>query len=270
MMLADRTAPGGLRIFSIDHGADDLGSLAEKHGANPALIATFKALVVCATANVAAGRPGFGMFLEGDAGREALSHAADHKLWVARQFPHDREDAFFANPSEWPTAQVVKVIADKRAGVRTPLATRLAEIDRVAAAVAAQGRELLIEALSGGSTADLVGELYALGLDPDWWLVEPQRDTAGWHKLGDVVRQAGARCKDFIAIVREASEAADIFKIAVTERLVRGFVGGRALFGATLEAWLQRQIDDAAALDQLTRNFANVATMWDSATRGRS
>jgi myo-inositol catabolism protein IolC len=76
------------------------------------------------------------------------------------------------------------------------------------------------------------------------------------------------RCTTVACSSRDASEAADNFKIAATEQLVCGFVGGRALFGATLEAWLRREIDDAAALDQLTTNFANVAAMWDSVTRG--
>jgi 5-dehydro-2-deoxygluconokinase len=260
-----RTVPEQLRIFSIDHGAHDLDGVARELGADPARLPLFKALAVQAAAQVAGGNTGFGMFLESDIGREALFRAHDHPLWVARQFPHDRVDAFATNPSEWPVVQTVKLIANARSDARTPLATRLPEVERVAAVARAQGREVLIEALpeEGESTAGLLRGLYARGLTPDWWLVEGQ-DESGWRAAAAAVRDNDPFCHGFIVIARNMESAAETFKFARGEKLVRGFVGGRVIFGDTLRGWLGGQLDDVAAVTDMAARFAALVKMWDA------
>jgi 5-dehydro-2-deoxygluconokinase len=260
-----RAVPEQLRIFSIDHGAHDLDGVARELGADPARLPLFKTLAVQAAAQVAGGNPGFGMFLEGDIGREALFRAHDHPLWVARQFPHDRLDAFATNPVEWPLAQTVKLIANARSDARTPLATRLPEVERVATVAQAQGREVLIEALpeEGESTAGLLRGLYARGLKPDWWLVEGQ-DEAGWRAASAAVRDSDPFCHGFIVIARNMESAAETFRLARTEPLVRGFVGGRVIFGETMRGWLGGQLDDAAAVKDMAARFTALVKMWDA------
>ena len=63
-----------LRVLSIDHRMP-LIHLAEKTGAPLARVARFKELVVDACLAVAAGRPGYGMFLDGGQGAAALDKA---------------------------------------------------------------------------------------------------------------------------------------------------------------------------------------------------
>lgn len=259
-----RQAPDTLRIFSIDHGAHDLESVAQDVGADPRRLPSFKVLAVEAAAKVAGGESGFGMFLEGEIGREALFRAADHPLWIARQFPHDRTDAFAANPVEWPATQTVKLIVNARRDARTPLATRLPEIERVAAVTLAQGREKLIEALpaEGKPTSFLLRDLYAHGLKPDWWLVEGQ-DSAGWKDAAAAVAENDPFCRGFIVIARAMESAAKTFETARAEPLVRGFVGGRAIFGETLKRWLAGEIDDAAAVRDMAERFASLVKLWN-------
>lgn len=260
-----RPAPESLRIFSIDHGAHDLDAVARELGADPARLPHFKTLAVKAAAEVANGKPGFGMFLEGDIGREALFRAFDHPLWVARQFPHDRVDAFAANPVEWPLAQTVKLIANARSDARTPLAKRLPEVERVAAVALAQGREVLIEALpeEGENTAGLLRGLYARGLKPDWWLVEGQ-DADGWRMASAALRDSDPFCRGFIVIARNMESAAETFRSARAEPLVHGFVGGRVIFGETMRGWLSGSLDDAAAVKDMAARFAALVKMWDA------
>ena len=69
--------------LAIDHRAQ-LEEMADAIGAPRDRIAPFKQLAVEAAARVAAGRPGFGMLLDGIYGREAMFRAADHEFWIGR------------------------------------------------------------------------------------------------------------------------------------------------------------------------------------------
>src|SRR6202007_1441565 len=67
----------------IDHAAQ-LERIADRAGAARERIRHFKRLAVDAAAQVAAGRPSYGMLLGRRYGREALFRAADHNFWIGR------------------------------------------------------------------------------------------------------------------------------------------------------------------------------------------
>ena len=69
--------------LAIDHRAQ-LEKIADDAGAARERINAFKRLAVKAAAQVAGGRPGFGMLLDGTYGREALFDAAKLPLWIGR------------------------------------------------------------------------------------------------------------------------------------------------------------------------------------------
>ena len=69
--------------LAIDHRAQ-LEKIADDAGAPRERISDFKLLAVEAAAKVAAGRPGYGMLLDGKYGREALFRAVDHGFWIGR------------------------------------------------------------------------------------------------------------------------------------------------------------------------------------------
>ena len=254
-----------LRILSIDHGAHDLVSVAETLGADPARIPAFKTLAVKAAARVAQGRPGYGMFLEGNLGREALFRAGDHGFWVARQFPHGDAAAFATNPSEWPVTQVVKLIANGRSDAMMPLEKRLDDIRRVLPICRETRRETLIEALPAANqtTADFIARLYAEGLKPDWWLIECQPDAAAWQAVSDTLRAQDPLCRGLIVIARNA-EAGPELRVAAQMADVRGFVGGRAIFGEAFKGWLSGALDDEAAIAAMAARFAVLSEAFDS------
>jgi 5-dehydro-2-deoxygluconokinase len=249
-------APKPLAVLSIDHGAHDLEPMAAALGADPGRIPVFKALAVRAAAEVAGGRAGYGMFLDGLLGREALFQAEGKGLWIARQFPHGEASAFAAFPDEWPADHVVKLIANARKDARTPLAQRLPEIRLAMGAAKGKNRQTLIEALPAKSngTAKLLAELYGEGLTPDWWLVEAQGSADAWADVASVIRQHDRWCHGCIVIARSAESGPEL-KQAGKASVVTGFVGGRSVFGEAFKGWLAGQLDDAAAVASMAAVF---------------
>jgi 5-dehydro-2-deoxygluconokinase len=258
-------APPSLRILSIDHGAHDLVPVAEAAGADPACVPAFKQLAVKACLKAADGREGYGMFLEGQAGRAALFDAARQGLWLARQFPHGEPGAFADHPLTWPAGQVVKLIANARSDARLPLERRLPEIAEAMAISRSQRRETLIEALpaEGQSTAALLERLYAQGLKPDYWLIEPSSEAAGWAAISDVLAREDRYCRGLIVIARKAESVPEL-EAAAQQPQVVGFVGGRAIFGEPFRRWLAGTMDDAGAIDAMAESFARLAQAFDA------
>ena len=76
-------SPPRIMALAIDHRAQ-LEKIADAAGAPRERISAFKLLAVEAAARVAAGRPGYGMLLDGKYGREALFRAVDHDFWIGR------------------------------------------------------------------------------------------------------------------------------------------------------------------------------------------
>ena len=108
--------PTPLVALACDHRVQ-LEQIADAVGAAHDRIAAFKVLAVRAAARVAGGRPGFGVFLDGRYGRDALFAASHAGLWTARPIertgsrPLDFEgDSLGAQLVEWPADQVAKCL----------------------------------------------------------------------------------------------------------------------------------------------------------------
>jgi len=112
-----RPQPESLMALAIDH-RPQLAAMAAEAGVSADRIGPFKQLAVQAASRVAAGRPGFGMLLDGTYGREALFDASHHGFWVARpvELPASRPLDFEgqgdlgAHLVEWPVEQTVKCL----------------------------------------------------------------------------------------------------------------------------------------------------------------
>lgn len=260
-----RPQPASLRILSIDHGAHDLEPVAKAMGANPARIPAFKNLAVQACLQSANGQDGFGLFLEGALGRQALFAASAHGIWTARQFPQADAVAFAENPVEWPISQIVKLIANDRADALTALADHLAGLRQVMAICRSTRRETLIEALpkQGEATAALIERLYGHGLKPDYWLIEAQPDMGRWQATHDTIVRHDPFCRGSIVIARSAQSHAEIEKAAAMPGVI-GFVGGRAIFGDVLKQWLAGELSDTSAIEALAARLTGFATAFDA------
>ncbi len=178
-----RPAPEGLVALAIDHRAQ-FEEWADAAGAPRERIAAFKRLAVDAAARVAAGRPGYGMLIDGTHGREALFRAADHPFWIgrpvekpgSRPLDFDGMDSLGAHLAEWPLTHTVKALAFYRPDDPAELRERQdRELRRAFDACRTLGRELLVEIIASKhgpvdetTAARAVECVYDAGVKPDW------------------------------------------------------------------------------------------------------
>ena len=278
-----RPAPDTIMALAIDHRAQ-LEAMADQAGAPRERIWTFKTLAVDAAVRVAAGRPGFGMLLDGTYGREALFRVADHALWVARPVerpgsrPLDFETASLgAHLAEWPVWQTVKCLCfyhpDDPEDLRARQERELLRLDDACRTV---GRELLVEIIAGkhgplgdDTVARVLARLYALGIRPDWWKLEAQPGRRAWEAIGSTIRAHDPLCRGIVMLGLDAplDDLVRAFAAATGEKLVRGFAVGRTIFAEPAQAWLAGRIGDAEATDQMARRFATLVEAWQDASR---
>ncbi|MDR3474980.1 MAG: 5-dehydro-2-deoxygluconokinase [Devosia sp.] len=269
-----------LRALAIDHRAQ----LEAMDGATPEKLAAFKVLAVKAAMQVAGGRPGFGMLLDDKYGRDALFAAgAARDFWIAKpvELPGSRPLRFEFSQDlgsrliEWPVDHCIKVLCFYHPD--DPAALKAEQVEKLGAAYDAArkvGREILIEIIASKAgpvddetTARALGELYAAGLKPDWWKLEPQPSVAAWAGIDRVIEAADPYCRGVVLLGLDApaDELKAAFGIAKSARTVKGFAVGRTIFGDAARAWLTGRIDDAAAIADMAQRFAALCAAWEEA-----
>jgi 5-dehydro-2-deoxygluconokinase len=280
-------SPPGIMALAIDHRIQ-LEAVAREVGAPFARINDFKVLAVQAAARVADGRPGFGMFIDGRYGREALFRAADHKLWVARPVeltgsrPLDFEygGSLGTHLIEWPTSQVIKCLCFYHPDDPEELRLRQErELQRVYDACRTLGRDLLVEIIAGkhGPLLDdtiprVIQRIYDIGIKPDWWKLEPQKSAKAWDAISRTIGQSDAYCRGVMVLGLEApfEDLIETFKACAEVPLVKGFAVGRTIHIEPARAWLSGTITDAQAVDQMAERFGRLVTAWGDARRSRA
>jgi 5-dehydro-2-deoxygluconokinase len=276
-----RPQPGTVMALAIDHRTQ-LEALAAAEGADPARIPAFKLLAVQAAERVADGRPGFGMLLDGSYGREALFRADAAGFWIARpvERPGSRPLAFEhvldigSHLAEWPVTHTVKCLCfyhpDDEALLR---AAQECTLLRLADACRTVGRELLLEIIAGkhgvladDTVASVLARLYALGIKPDWWKLEPQ-SAAAWTSIAGVIAAHDPFCRGVVMLGLEAPahELARAFRQAAGAPVVKGFAVGRTIFAQPARDWLGGRLSDAAAVQAMADTFAGLVAAWQEA-----
>jgi 5-dehydro-2-deoxygluconokinase len=245
-------------------------------------IPAFKALAVAAARQVAAGRPGFGMLLDDKYGRDALFAAGSTEdFWIARpiELPGSRPLQFEFSPdvgsrlTEWPVTHCVKVLCFFHPD--DPAELRQQQIGTLRAAYDAArkvGRDILIEiiasrhgAVDDRTTARALAELYAAGLKPDWWKLEPQPSAAAWGEVDAVIEAHDRYCRGVVMLGLEApiEELRTGFAAARTARTVRGFAVGRTIFADAAKAWFAGTMSDAEAIADMAGKFQTLVDAWE-------
>ncbi|MBF9233336.1 bifunctional 5-dehydro-2-deoxygluconokinase/5-dehydro-2-deoxyphosphogluconate aldolase [Microvirga alba] len=281
-----RPGPDTLMALAIDHRMQ-MEAMAKDVGASIDRIPAFKVLAVEAAARVADGRPGFGMLLDGTYGREALFRAADHPFWIGRpvEFPGSRPLDFEGGGSlgaklvEWPVGQTIKCLCFYHPDDAPELKARQErELLRLYDAAQSIGRELLVEIIAGkngplktDTVAIVMQRLYDLGIKPDWWKLEPQRDVAAWHAVGSVISKNDPYCRGIVLLGLEApeDELEAAFAAAASEKQVKGFAVGRTIFNDAARRWLKGEISDEAAIADMAGRFQRLVDAWQRVA-GRS
>jgi 5-dehydro-2-deoxygluconokinase len=278
-----RPAADQLLALAIDHRAQ-LEAVADELAVPRERIAAFKTLAVAAASQVAAGRPGFGMLIDGTYGREALFRAADEPFWIGRpvELPGSRPLDFDyggdlgSRLAEWPVTHTVKCLCFYHPDDPDDLKARQErELLRVFDAARRVGRELLVEIIAGKHGAlgkdtipRVLERLYDLGIKPDWWKLEPQADAAAWGHIAAVIAGRDAHCRGIVMLGLEAPEAEleTAFAAAAGVTLVKGFAVGRTIFADAARRWLAGEIDDRAATADMAARFGRLVTAWGRAT----
>lgn len=277
-----------LFALAIDHRAQ-MEEIADTVGAPRGRIPAFKALAVKAAAAVAAGRPNFGMLLDGGYGREALFRARDHGFWIARplELPgsrplaleSDAQGSLGAMLAEWPVDHVAKCLCFYHPD--DPENLRLEQekvLGRVALACRQVGRELLVEIIASkhgplgdDTTARVVERLYDLGIRPDWWKLECQPSGAAWAAIDDVIARRDAYCRGILLLGLDAPEEELIagFELARRSGAMKGFAIGRTIFADAAREWFTGRLDDDGAVALMAERFGRLVSTWQNMDGGQ-
>ncbi|ESY93365.1 5-dehydro-2-deoxygluconokinase [Mesorhizobium sp. LNHC229A00] len=275
-----------LMALACDHRVQ-LEDVAAKTGADPARIRDFKVLAVKAAAKVAAGRDGYGMLIDEKHGREAMFEFARHPFaWLGRpvELPGSRPLRFeFSQDigsqlTEWPVDHCIKCLCfyhpDDPAELKEEQQQKLRALFEAARKV---GRELLIEIIAGkhGKLDDTtipraLEELYALGIKPDWWKLEPQASSGAWAKIEAVILKHDPWCRGIVLLGLEApqDELEAAFAATANAPIVKGFAVGRTIFVHAAEQWLAGRMSDDEAVADMASRFEQLTEAW-LAARGR-
>jgi 5-dehydro-2-deoxygluconokinase len=278
-----RSSETGLIAFAIDHRSQ-LEQMAKRAGAPVGLIADFKVLAVKAAAKIAAGRPGFGMLLDEKHGRKAMYEFAKHPFqWLGRpvEQPGSRPLRFEFSQDigsqlvEWPVTHCIKALCfyhpDDPEDLKVEQQEKLRTLFEASRRV---GRELMVEIIAGQhgpldttTLARALGEIYAHGIKPDWWKLEPQDSPAVWHAIEATIQANDPYCRGIVMLGLDAPaerlEAA--FQAVASVPTVKGFAVGRTLFAPAAEAWFAGKMSDDAAISDMAERFGHLITVWERA-----
>ncbi|TIS06317.1 MAG: DUF2090 domain-containing protein, partial [Mesorhizobium sp.] len=238
-------------------------------------------------ARVAAGRDGYGMLIDEKYGRDAMFEFARHPFaWLGRpvELPGSRPLRFeFSQDvgsqlTEWPVDHCIKCLCfyhpDDPEALKTEQQQKLRALFEAARKV---GRELLVEIIAGkhGTLDDTtipraLEELYALGIKPDWWKLEPQASAGAWARIEQVIVKNDPWCRGVVLLGLEAPQDELVAAFAATANapIVKGFAVGRTIFVNAAEQWLAGKISDDEAVADMASRFEQLTEAW-LAARGR-
>lgn len=275
-----------MMALAIDHRVQ-LEEAAALAGVGERSIADFKVLAVKAAARVADGRPGYGMLIDEKHGRDAMFEFARHPFsWLGRpvELPGSRPLRFEFSQDigsqlvEWPVDHCIKCLCfyhpDDPAALKEEQQQKLRTLFEASRKV---GRELLIEIIAGkhGSLDETtipraLEELYALGIKPDWWKLEPQVSAAAWQKIEATITAHDPWCRGVVLLGLEApaAELEAAFAATADAPIVKGFAVGRTIFNEPAAAWFAGGMSDEQAIADMAARFEQLTTAW-LAARGR-
>lgn len=274
-----------LMALAIDHRSQ-LEAIADKAGAPRERIGDFKLLAVTAAEQVAKGEPGFGVLLDSTYGQKGLYRAAKLGFWIGRpvEQPGSRPLDFDgmadlgSHLTEWPVTHTVKCLCFAHPDDPPELKARQErELSRVADAARTVGRELLIEIIAGkhgavgpDTVAAVLRRLYALGIKPDWWKLEPQASAEAWRNIAAAIEAGDPYCRGVAMLGLEAPESAlaEAFRVAASCDAVKGFAVGRTIFANAAEQWFSGKMNDDAAVADMAGRFGALVEAWRAAKAG--
>ncbi|MGO4136775.1 5-dehydro-2-deoxygluconokinase [Rhizobium brockwellii] len=269
-----------LMALAIDHRSQ-LVSVADELGVGHEKIVAFKRLAVAAAARVSNGRDGYGMLIDERFGRDAFFDAATKNFsWIGRpvELPGSKPLRFEFSQDigsqlvEWPLSHCIKCLCFYHPDDPTELKTEQQEKLRTLFEASRKvGRELLVEIIAGkngpltdDTIATALEELYALGIKPDWWKLEPQASREAWKKIDAVIAKNDPWCRGIVLLGLEApaDELISCFQATLAAPSVKGFAVGRTIFADPARAWLSGEMNDEEAITDMAGRFRQLTEAW--------
>ena len=225
----------------------------------------------------------FGVLLDGRYGFEALSEAADSPYWAGRpiEIPQSRPLEFEGSAdvavelSSWPLNQVVKCLVSYHPDDPADLKGRQdRQLKRLFEACRKTRHELLLEIIlprelpaDSQTLSRALGQIYALGVRPDWWKLPPSGSTAHWQAIEHTIGQQDPLCRGvlLLGLSQPETELIACFADAAPFRIVKGFAIGRTIFHDVARAWFAGSLSDADAVKAMAAKFSRLANAWHSA-----
>lgn len=268
-----------LTVLAMDHRSQFEDLIAET-GGDADRIPHFKTLALRAVDKVAGGDHRFGVLLDGRFGFDALAQAGDRPYWIGRpiELPKSRPLEFESSAdvatelAEWPLNHVVKCLVFYHPDDEIALRERQErQLLRLFDACRKTRHELLVEVIlpkgldsDSHTVARAIRRLYAIGVRPDWWKLEPAVDPAAWREIEAAVNENDPLCRGVVLLGLSAPEAELLasFEIAARFPIIKGFAVGRTIFYDVAREWLSDRMDDDAAVAALTEKFKVLVDAW--------
>jgi 5-dehydro-2-deoxygluconokinase len=269
-----------LMALAIDHRSQ-LTDIADAMKVPHSRINAFKRLAVAAAARVSQGREGYGMLIDERFGREAFFDAAKKDFsWIGRpvELPGSRPLRFEFSQDigsqlvEWPVDHCIKCLCfyhpDDPENLKKEQQQKVRTLFDAARKV---GRELLVEIIAGkhGDLDDTtisraITEMYALGIKPDWWKLEPQHSPAAWKNIEKVIAENDPWCRGIVLLGLEApaAELEKAFAATTVAPMVKGFAVGRTIFAHAAQQWLSGAMNDEQAIADMAGRFEVLTKAW--------
>lgn len=269
-----------MMVLACDHRSQ-IEKMADKAGADRSRIPDFKVLTVKAAAKVAGGRPGYGMLLDEKYGRKAMEEFSKHPFaWLGRpvELPGSRPLRFEFSQDlgsqlvDWPVDHCIKALCfyhpDDEPSLREE---QLAAIRRAYDASRRVGRELLIEIIASKhgpvddhTIARAIEAVYATGVKPDWWKLEPQANARAWKNIEEAISRNDVYCRGIVLLGLNAplDDLKKAFMAVADAPMVKGFAVGRSIIANACEPWLAGRITDEEAIADMAERFGALCDAW--------
>ncbi|MBL0371126.1 5-dehydro-2-deoxygluconokinase [Rhizobium sp. KVB221] len=269
-----------LMALAIDHRSQ-LTDIADAQKVSHSRINAFKRLAVSAAGRVSQGREGYGMLIDERFGREAFFDAAKKDFsWIGRpvELPGSRPLRFEFSQDigsqlvEWPVDHCIKCLCfyhpDDPESLKKEQQQKIRALFDAARKV---GRELLVEIIAGkhGTLDDTtisrsLSELYALGIKPDWWKLEPQHSPNAWRNIEKVIADNDPWCRGIVLLGLEApaAELEKAFAATTVAPMVKGFAVGRTIFAHAAQQWMAGAMTDEQAIADMAARFEALTKAW--------
>jgi len=233
----------------------------------PERIRHFKRLVAQGLKKAARNIPGAGAIVDDRFGEEALFELTGAGLWLARpvELPGSKPLEFEAGANiglklrAWPAEHAAKCLTFFSAADIPALAT-------LHEACVETGHELLLELICD-QVPQAMAQIYAAGIRPDWWKLQPPASKDEWAAIERVLAASDPLCRGVLLLGLEASEEEleRSFALAARHPACKGFAVGRSIFMAAAKRWFKGECGDAAVADEVAGNYRRLVASWKNA-----